>query len=394
MDQAVSTFNIDSIDGKSPFLTDTHLAWRDQLRRFIKAELEPHIEEWEDAGEIPRELHKTAADFGLLQLGYPEEYGGISEGIDGFHKMITSDELGRMGAGGVYTGLLIHGIGLPPVLAGGSEELKQRIAPAVLSGEKIIALGITEPSGGSDVANLQTRARREGDHYIVNGQKMFISAGMRADYLSAAVRTGGPGIGGISMMVIDMNQDGVSRTLLRKQGWHSSDTAAIYFDDARVPVENLIGEENAGFMHVMKNFNSERIGMAASCIGASKACLEDAITWAQERQTFGKRLIDHQVIRHKIAEMARHIKATQSFLELSIWRIEQGEVRVDDLSLLKVQATRTMEFCAREASQILGGASYLRGSRVERIYREVRVNAIGGGSEEIMLDLAARQMRL
>lgn len=287
---------------------------------------------------------------------------------------------------------MTHGIGLPPILAIGSDEMKQRIAPPVLAGDKIIALGITEPSGGSDVAAIKTRAVRDGDDYVVNGSKMYITSGMRADYLTCALRTGDGGSGGLSLLLIEMDSPGVTRTKLEKMGWHASDTAAIYFDDVRVPVSNLIGGENQGFAGVMQNFNGERLGMAASCVGAAKACLEDAVNWAQQRETFGKRLADHQVIRHKISEMVRKIKATQAFLELCAWRVNEGETPAADLALLKVQATRTSEFCAREACQILGGASFMRGNRVERIYREVRVNAIGGGSEEIMLDLAARQM--
>jgi len=289
---------------------------------------------------------------------------------------------------------MVHGIGLPPIMAIGTEEMKRRIAPAVLAGEKHISLAITEPSGGSDVAQLQTRARREGDEFVVNGSKMFITGGMRADYFTTAVRTGGAGMGGISLLLIEADRVGVARTNLKKQGWWASDTAAIYFDDVRVPAENLIGGENQGFIGIMLNFNGERLGMAASANAAARICIEEAVKWAQQRQTFGKRLADHQVIRHKIAEMVRHVNATQAYLEICTWRVQNGETPAADLALLKVQATQTMEFCAREAMQILGGAGYMRGNKVERIYREVRVNAIGGGSEEIMRDLAARQMGL
>ena len=235
---------------------------------------------------------------------------------------------------------------------------------------------------------------REGDHYVVNGSKMFITGGMRAHWFTTAVRTGGPGMGGISLLLIDANAPGVTRTNLRKQGWWASDTAEIGFNDVRVPVANLIGAENQGFMGIMLNFNGERLGMAAGATGYARVCLEEAVKWARERQTFGKRLADHQVIRHKIAEMVRQINATQAYLEICTWRVQNGETPAADLALLKVQATLTMEFCAREAMQILGGAGYMRGGRVERIYREVRVNAIGGGSEEIMRDLAARQLGL
>lgn len=389
-----AAYDFDLSRPSSPFYDETHHEMRRSVRKFVTSEIEPHIDAWEDAGELPRDLHRKAADFGLLRMGYPEEYGGISEGLDVFHSIVRSEELARCGAGGVSASLMTHGIGLPPVLALGSEAMKRAIAPPVLSGEKIIALAITEPSGGSDVANLQTRAVRQGDRYVVNGAKMFITSGMRADYLTTAVRTGGPGMGGISLLLIDAHAPGVARTPLRKMGWHASDTAQIYFDGVEVPVENLIGPENQGFLGIMMNFNGERLGMAAGATAYARVCLEEAGRWAEERQTFGKRLSQHQVIRHKLAEMLRHINATQSYLELCAWRVSQGETPVADLALLKVQATTTMEFCAREAMQILGGAGYMRGSRVERIYREVRVNAIGGGSEEIMRDLAARQMGL
>lgn len=385
-------FDVDALDGRSPFYEETHREWRDQLRRFLASEITPNIDEWEEAGEVPREVHKKASAFGLLGLGYPEEYGGTSEGIDHFHRLVTSDEMGRMGAGGIGAALMTHGIGLPPILAIGSDEMKARIAPPVLAGEAIISLAITEPSGGSDVAAIKTRAERRGDSYIVNGSKTYITSGMRADYVTTAVRTGDDGTGGISLLLIETDRPGFSRTKLEKMGWWASDTATLYFDDVEVPAENLIGAENRGFAGIMHNFNGERLGMAAGAVGQCKACIDEAITWAQQRETFGKRLADHQVIRHKISEMVRKTKATQAFLEMCTWRVQNGEAPAADLALLKVQATRSLEFCAREAAQILGGASFIRGNRVERIYREVRVNAIGGGSEEIMLDLAARQM--
>jgi acyl-CoA dehydrogenase len=375
----------------SPLYTDDHRAWRATLRKFIETEIMPHVETWEEAGEFPRELYRKAAAVGLLGLGYPEEYGGTPVG-DPMYAIVTGEELARIGAGGIGASLMVHGIGLPPVLAIGSEAMKRRVAPKVLAGEMIHALAITEPSGGSDVANLQTRAVRDGDHYVVNGSKMFITGGMRADFYTVAVRTGGPGAKGISLLLVERDMPGFTRSPLKKQGWWSSDTAALYFDDVRVPVSNRIGEENSGFAGIMHNFNRERLGLATSAVAHARVCFEDALAWARQRQTFGKRLADHQVIRHKFAEMARKIAATQAYLEQCAVRVRAGERPVADLSLLKVQASLTMEFCAREAMQIMGGSGYMRGCRVERIYREVRVNAIGGGSEEIMRDLAARQL--
>jgi len=376
----------------SPHLNDSHEAWRRTVRAFVDREIVPHVNEWDEAGAFPRELHKKAADAGLIGLGYPEKYGGVSDGVDIFHSLIASEELARAGSGGLVAGLMTHGIGLPPIMALGSDALKQRIAPPVLAGDKLIALCVTEPSGGSDVANIKAKAVRQGGDYIVNGEKTFITTGMRADYLTVAVRTGGDGAGGLSFLLIEADLQGVTRTPLKKMGWWMSDTASIHFDDVAVPSENLIGQENAGFAGIVTNFNMERLSMQA--IAFARICIEDAANWARDRETFGKSLAKHQVIRHKFAEMVRMTNASSAYLDNCAWRVSRGESPIAELSLLKVQATRTMELCAREAMQILGGAGFMRGCRVERIYREVRVMAIGGGSEEIMNDLAARQMGL
>jgi acyl-CoA dehydrogenase len=387
--------DFDSARLPNPHLRTEHHEWRAQLRRFIDAEIAPYAEDWDEAGQIPEELWPKAAAVGLLGLGYPEAYGGISEGIDSWHQWITNEELNRFAVGGVPASLMVHGIGLPPVLNWGSEELKQRVAPPVLAGEKHISLGVTEPGGGSDVASIRTTAVRDGDEFVINGSKTYITGGMRADWVSTAVRTGGAGAGGVSMVLIPTDTPGFSRTPLdRKQGWWASDTATLYFDDVRVPAGNLIGEENRGFLVIMTNFNSERMFMAAAMEALGRVCLEEAVRWARERNTFGKRLADHQVIRHKIAQMKQRLNATQAYIRLCYESMERGDPVPGDIALLKVQASETMEFCAREAMQILGGAGYMRGNRVERIYREVRVNAIGGGSEEIMRDLAARQYGL
>ena len=376
----------------SPFLTPDHDAFRDMMRRFVTKEIEPFAAQWDEAGEFPRELYLKAGRLGILGMGFPEQYGGTP--CDRFMGMIAAQELARAGAGGISASLKSHTIGAPPIVYGGSDELKARVLPEILRGEKISALAITEPSGGSDVANLRTTAKRDGNHYIVNGEKTFITSGMRADYYTVAVRTGEGAAGGVSLLLIERDTPGFSRTPLKKMGWWASDTATLYFDNCRVPVGNLIGQENAGFKIIMKNFNSERLGMAAGCAGFARVCLDEAIAYARERQTFGKRLAEHQVIRHKIVDMAQRVAATQAMLEMLIWRLEQGENPVAEVCMCKNQATQTMAFCASEAVQIFGGAGYMRGPKVERIYREVKVNAIGGGTEEIMKDLASRQMGL
>jgi acyl-CoA dehydrogenase len=384
--------DFDDWRARSPYYGETHEALAQSVRRFVEREVAPHIDQWEAEGELPRALHKKAAEAGILGLRYPEEYGGHSEGFDIFHGLTQTEELAAVGAGGLGASLMTHGIGLPPILALGSEEMKRRVAPPVLAGDKIIALGITEPSGGSDVANLRTRAVRDGNHYVVNGSKMFITSGMRADWLTCAVRTGGEGAGGVSLLLIEMNAPGVSRTRLDKMGWRCSDTATIYFEDVRVPAENLIGPENGGFIGIMRNFNAERLGMAMGCCAYARVCLKEAAEWAQQRETFGKTLVKHQSIRIKLADMARQVGATQAWVDLCAWQVQQGRDKPADFAMLKVQATQMLEAVARDAAQVLGGASYITGSKIERIYREVRVNAIGGGSEEIMLDLAGRQL--
>jgi len=378
--------------GKSPFFTEEHEAFRAVVRRFVAKEIEPFASQWDEAGEFPRDLYRKAGDIGLLGLGFPEAFGGTP--ADQFMRIVVSQELARPGAGGINASLMSHGIGAPPIVAGGRPEVQARVLPGIIAGEKISALAITEPNGGSDVANLRTTARRDGDHYIVNGEKTFITSGMRADWLTVAVRTGGAGPGGVSMLLIPGDTRGLSRTKLRKMGWWASDTATLHFDNCRVPAEYLIGEEGGGFQIIMRNFNSERMGMSASCAAFARVCVEEAVAYARQRETFGKPLTQHQVIRHKLVDMMQKVVATESMLMLLAWRLTQGESPVAEICMLKNQATQTMAHCASEAVQIFGGAGYMRGAKVERIYREVKVNAIGGGAEEIMKDLASRQMGL
>lgn len=375
---------------RSPYYTPDHEAFRDQVRRFVANEIEPFADAWDEAGEFPRVLYKKAAEIGLLGLNFPEEYGGIA--ADRFYAIIAGQELARAGSGGVAASLMSHTIGSPPIAKLGSDALKEKVLRPVLAGEKISALAITEPGGGSDVANLKTVAKRDGEHYIVRGEKTFITSGMRADFYTVAVRTGGPGMGGISLLLIERDTPGFTRTPLKKMGWWASDTATLHFDDCRVPAGNLIGAENQGFMGIMLNFNDERLGLAASSIAFARTAYEEALDYAKLRETFGKPIIKHQVIRHKLVDMAQRIEASQAMLERIAWALDQGEHPIPELCMLKNQATQTMAFCASEAVQILGGAGFMRGAKSERIYREVKVNAIGGGTEEIMKDLASRQM--
>jgi acyl-CoA dehydrogenase len=378
----------------NPFETEERQAFRDTVRDFVAREIRPHADAWDEAGEVPWELHRKAGALGLFGFGIDERYGGLGFD-DAFMRAIYAEEISQCGATGVPADLGARSISVGPLHALGSEEIKQRVLPGVLSGERGSSLAITEPSGGSDVANLRTKAVREAGDYVLNGEKTFITGGMRSDYFVVAARTGGEGLAGISLFLVEADAPGFSRQPLpRKMGWWCSDTASLFFDDCRVPVSNMLGPRDRGFLAVMQNFNHERFFMAAQCLGMMQACLDDAIDWARERKTFGKRLIEHQVIRHKLADMSARIDATRALVRQIAWNINEGELPVAEVSKAKFFASKGLEFCASEAMQILGAAGYLRGNRIERIYREVKVMAIGGGSEEILRDLAARQMGL
>ena len=378
------------------YFSPEHEQFRSTLREFVAREITPFVNEWDEAGTFPRSLYKRAAELGIAGLGYPEEFGGTP--VDVFYHLVAAEEFARSGGGGVAASLNSHTIGLPPILNHGSAELKQRVIPSVLCGDKIAALAVTEPSGGSDVAAVRTRALRQGDHYVVNGEKTFITSGMRADFITVAVRTDPDSRGpqGISVLLVDGDTPGLTRTELKKMGWWASDTAHLRFDDCRVPAANLIGVEHEGFKLFMHNFNSERLFMAAQAYSFAQVCFEEALAWARERKTFGMALSERQVIRHKLVDMALKIDAARTLVHDLAWRIEHRAADpaqvVARIALAKVLATQAMQFCADTAVQILGGMGFMRGTASERIYREVKVMMIGGGSEEIMKDLAARQL--
>jgi len=375
-------------------------ALADTVRRLAESEIAPNVQAWDDAGEFPRALYARAAELGLLGLGYPEDLGGTPASYS--LKLPAWIALARHGkSGGVLASLFSHNIGLPPVVLHASDAVRREVVPPVLRGEKIAALAITEPGGGSDVAALRTMARRDGDHYVVNGEKTFITSGMRADWITVAVRTGeGHGASGISMLLVPGDAPGLSRTRLAKMGWLCSDTATLHFDNVRVPARYLLGGEGAGFRMVMGNFNGERIGLAAGALGFSQACLDEALAWARDRRTFGAALIEHQAVRHKLVDMQMRIASTEAWIEAVSAEGDAHEAAgrfnapewVAQVCMLKNHATQTMQFCADQAVQILGGMGFMRGTVSERIYREVKVMMIGGGAEEIMKELAARQM--
>ena len=377
-----------------PFAPE-HETFRDSVRTFVEREIAPHVNAWDEAGSFPRSLYRRAAEMGLLGLGYPESLGGTP--ADGWYRLVATEEIARAGSGGLMASLFSHSIGLPPIVAHGSQALQRRIVPEVLAGEKIAALAITEPGGGSDVARLCTKARRDGQEWVIDGEKTFITSGMRADWITLAVRTGGPGAAGISLVVVPGDAPGLTRSPLAKMGWWCSDTAQLRFDGVRVPPDHLLGDEGAGFHMVMQNFNGERLLMSAGAVAFAQVCLDEALDWARQRKTFGASLVEHQVIRHKLMDMRMHIASARAWLHALVERQEAGDTGpewVADLCLLKNHATQTMQHAADQAVQILGGMGFMRGTKCERIYREAKVMMIGGGAEEIMKELAARQLGL
>jgi acyl-CoA dehydrogenase len=375
------------------------VALTDTVRRFTLERIAPHVPQWEEAGEIPRELYREAAALGLLGLGYPEALGGTTAPF-ALRNALSTTMACYSGSGGLMASLFSLNIGLPPVLRHGLPEVRQEVIPPVLRGEKISALAITEPGGGSDVAALRTTARRDRGDWVIDGEKVFITSGMRADWITMAVRTGdaGKGAGGISMIVVPGDAAGLSRHKLDKMGWWCSDTAHLRMENVRVPARYLLGEEGAGFRIIMTNFNGERLGMSAMALGFAQACFDEALDWARQRKAFGSALVEKQVIRHKLVDMRMRIASTQAWLDavaaLADRKLESDPNFVAQVCMLKNHATQAMQFCADQAVQILGGMGYMRGTRSERIYREVKVMMIGGGAEEIMKDLAARQLGL
>lgn len=378
----------------TPYFNETHEQVRTTIRKFVAEHIAPHVREWEEAGTFPRELYQRAGEAGILGLGYPEHLGGVGEG-DVFMKVAASEELMRSGSGGLVAALGSLDIALPPIVKWGNEAIQQRVVPELLRGDKIAALAITEPNGGSDVANIKTRAVSDGDFYRVSGAKTFITSGIRADYYTVAVRTGGEGYGGISLLLMEKGMPGFTTGQpLQKMGWWASDTAELFFDDVKVPKSNLIGAENAGFFAIMTNFQMERLNLAVMANMTAQLALEECLRYVPERVAFGKPLSKMQVIRHKLADMATQVEASREFNYRVAARIQAGIPAVKEVSMAKNFATRTSDFVTYEATQIFGGMGFMRESLVERLYRDNRILSIGGGTHEIMNEVIAKQLGL
>ena len=379
---------------RNPFDTEERKTFREMVSKFLEAEIWPYVDEWDEAGEYPHEINEKVCELGVFGFGIDEKYGGLGFD-DQFMRKDVSVEMGRTSAGGLFASVGSRNIMLGPLTELANEKIKLKALPDLMSGKKGGSLGITEPGGGSDVARMKTTARKDGNEWVLNGSKTFITGGMQASYFVIGARTGKEGLGGISLFFVEADTPGFTRSSIdKKMGWWSSDTATLYFDNCRIPADNLMGEENKGFLAIMNNFNYERYMMGAQMLGMAKRCFEECVQYSQERQTFGKNLIEHQVIRHKLADMSAKIDAMDAYLNQVAQLMNDGEMPVAEISKIKFYCSECIESIASEAMQVFGGAGYLRGNAVERIYREVKVMAIGGGSKEIMKDLTVKQLGL
>jgi acyl-CoA dehydrogenase len=375
--------------GYQEYFSKAHDRVRQSVREFVRKEILPNVDDWEEKGEFPRALYRKAGEVGILGIGYSEELGGTPGDI--FFKVAASEELMRSGSGGLVAGLGSLDIAIPPLIRHGRADQKEKFVKPVLTGQKIAALGITEPGGGSDVARLRTTAERDGDDYVVNGSKTFITSGCRADQVTCAVRTGEAGAHGISFLVIEKGTPGFSTSnKLRKMGWWASDTAELFFDDCRVPVANRIGEENQGFYIIMENFQAERLSLAIMANMTAQLALDEAMQYAREREAFGKPLTGFQVTRHKLAELATLVDVSREYTYRVAARMDAGIDQVKEVSMAKNFACSVSNRVTYEAVQIFGGFGFMRGYLVERLYRDNRVLSIGGGTTEIMNEIISK----
>ncbi|NES14743.1 MULTISPECIES: acyl-CoA dehydrogenase family protein [Micromonospora] len=367
---------------------------RELTRAFVTKEVLPYLADWERAGEVPRSLHQTAAKIGLLGVGFAEEVGG--SGGDLLDSIVVTEEIIRSGgSSGLVAALFTHGIALPHMVASGNADLIDRYVRPTLAGTMIGALAITEPDGGSDVAGIRTFARRDGDHYVVNGSKTYITSGLRADFVTTAVCTVLPGSGELSLLVIEKGTPGftVGRRL-EKLGWHCSDTAELSFTDVRVPVANRIGPEDTGFLAIMQQFASERLSLATQAYATAQRCVELAVTWCRDRSTFGRPLASRQLIRHRLAEMHTRAEAARAYVHDVAERVAAGQPVVTEVAMAKNVAVAACDWVVDQALQLHGGFGYLRDAEVERHYRDARILGIGGGTTEIMNEIIAKGIGL
>ena len=368
---------------------ETLLQFKESVARFTREEIEPHVDDWEEAGMFPRELYRKAAEAGILGAGFPETIGGA--GGDARFPLVAAEAMLKAGSTGVVVGLQSLGIALPPLLHLGSAAQIDQWARPAFAGEKIAALGVTEPGAGSDVSGIKTRAVRDGDEYVLNGSKLYITSGVRADFVVVLARTSDEPHAGLTFFVVESDRIGFQASKpLKKTGWWASDTAALFFDDVRVPVGNRIGDEGSGFVAVMQNFIGERLALAFYGHATAQVALDEAHAYARERHAFGRPLSGFQVTRHKLAKMATQVEAARTLNYVLAERLQAGEKPVAEVAMAKNFSAQVAVDVCYEAVQILGGMGYMRESKVERLSRDARLLPIGGGTSEIMNEIIAR----
>jgi alkylation response protein AidB-like acyl-CoA dehydrogenase len=369
--------------------TDEHEQLRDSIHAFVTKELRPHAEEWEET-TFPNWVFNRMGELGFLGLDKPEEYGG--QGGDYYTALVLAEELVHSECGGLAMGVAVHtDMAMPPILAFGTEEQKQEWVVPAIAGEKILCLGITEPDAGSDVAGIKTRAVRDGDEWVINGSKTFITNGHRADVIVLVSKTGDSH----SLFLVPMDAPGVIREeKLRKLGMHASDTALLAFQDVRVPSTALLGEEGKGFYHIMWELQGERLIGAAGCVASAQKAFDKTLQYAMERHAFGRPIGKFQAIRHKFADMATKIEAARQLVYMTAHRTVSGEYPVREISMAKLYASRVAFEVADECLQIHGGAGYMKEYGIERLWRDVRLNRIGAGTDEIMLEVIGKSYGL
>ena len=389
----MQTSNAAAVPSSFPF-SEEHEMLRASLRRFIEQEVKPHGEQWEEDGCIPRAVLRRMGELGFLGMRFPQKYGGAE--LDVLATLVLSEELGRSTFGGFAVTVLVHtDMAVPHLHYAGNEAQLERYMPGLIAGEKIAAIAMTEPDAGSDLASMRTSARRDGDHYVLNGTKMFITNGIHADVYFVAAKTGdvGRSHSSISMFIVDKGTPGfkVSRAL-RKHGWLSSDTAELSFSDCRVPAENLLGLEGRGFMALVNNLQNERLTLGAQALGECSAAMELTMSYVTQRKAFGMTLWERQAIRQRMAMLAARIESARAFLYLTGWRVSRGEKLVKEVSMIKALCGELVNEVMYDCLQFHGGSGYLRDSAIERMTRDARVQSIGGGATEVMLEEIAKRM--
>lgn len=378
---------------QSIYLDEDLQAIQRQIREFVAAEIVPHADAWEEAGQTPREVIRALGDLGVLSLRVPEKYGGLGRGA--ISSAALAEALASSTYGGFEITILVHtDMASPHLLHSGTEEQQARFLPKCVTGECLSAIAVTEPAAGSDVAGMKTRAERDGDHYVLNGSKLFITNGVSADLLVVAARTDAANPRGLSMFLVEKGTPGLSVSRkLEKTGWLSSDTAELAFEDCRVPAENLLGTEHRGFYEIMKNFQNERLVIGAMCVGASQKALDLTYDWTQNRQAFGGVLFDKQAIRQRLAMLQARVDAARQLVYHSAWLMEQGTDATREVSEVKALCGELVNEVMYACVQFHGGQGFMRESTIERMYRDARVQSIGGGATEVMLDEVAKRTK-